>query len=373
MRAANAEKKVNTSCISDCFLLRVEARAWRYEFPWSTQTMACDTSADKATRLNGSKHTCVVLVGFRLLLPLCAAASAVAATNVPQFGVFEQSFTASGSYANPYTEASATGFFSRPGGGTLTVPLFGEGGATWKLRFSPDALGTWTWFASSADSGLNGQYGQFSVVGSTLKGGIRRRAATPHHLEYQDAAVFWLFRDTNFGMMADNSAENSERSTIQSYISLRASQGFNLTHAELMNHGGWSANTGGNPLASYMNETINPAHWQEVDGRVGDLNAAGITASLFLAWNNSDPAPPSWKSFASDAARLRCARYIVARYSAFNVLFVVVGEWQESGPYAPLYGAVGSQMAADDPHDRPIAIHCTPDPGTVEPQFATAP
>ncbi|MGQ9650779.1 MAG: apiosidase-like domain-containing protein [Phycisphaerae bacterium] len=296
----------------------------------------------------------------------------MSATNVSQFGIFEQSLAASGSYANPYAEASATATLLRPGGGTMTIPLFWDGGATWRLRFSPDATGTWSWSISSTDSDLNGQSGQFSVVAGTLKGGIRRRAATPHHFEYQDGTPFWFFGDTNFGMMADNPAENSTRSTIQAYVKLRASQGFNVIHAELVNHGGWSANIGGEPFSSYSAEAINPAYWQEVDGRIGDLNAADITASLFLAWNDSDPSPPSWKSFASDAARLRYARYVVARYSAFNVLFVVVGEWQESGSDAPIYQAIGSEIAASDPHDRPVAIHCTPDPGTVEPQFATA-
>lgn len=139
-----------------------------------------------------------MVVGVLPAILLWAGSFTATAADVPQFGVFEQALTVSGSYANPYTEVSATGSFNRPSGGTLTVPLFWDGGASWKLRFSPDAIGTWTWSVSSADSGLNGQSGQFSAVASTLKGGIRRRAATPHHFEYQGRHAFVALRGQQF-------------------------------------------------------------------------------------------------------------------------------------------------------------------------------
>ena len=48
----------------------------------------------------------------------------------------------------------------------------GQSGNVWKLRFSPDELGTWEWTTSSNDAGLNGQSGQFECVASGEPGPI---------------------------------------------------------------------------------------------------------------------------------------------------------------------------------------------------------
>ena len=65
--------------------------------------------------------------------------------DVPRYGIFEQSFTQSGSYGNPYTAVTATATFIQPDGGSRSIPLFWDGGTAWKVRFSPDFLGEWTW------------------------------------------------------------------------------------------------------------------------------------------------------------------------------------------------------------------------------------
>jgi hypothetical protein len=93
------------------------------------------------------------------------------------------------------------------------------------------------------------------------------------------------------------------------------------------------------------------------------MNSKGITAGLMLAWANG---VPSWESFSSDTARLRYARYAVARYSAYNLVFIVSGEWDESGT-KDMYLAIGNEIKSNDPHHRMIAIHST---GSVE-EFAT--
>ena len=57
--------------------------------------------------------------------------------DVPRFGMFEQSFEHSGAYANPYAQAAATATLSRPDRKRWTIPLFWDGGKTWRLRVQP--------------------------------------------------------------------------------------------------------------------------------------------------------------------------------------------------------------------------------------------
>lgn len=61
------------------------------------------------------------LLAVVVLVLMSAAGHAV---DVLRFGVFEQAFTATGSYANPYTSVTATATFTPPGGGAKTIPLF---------------------------------------------------------------------------------------------------------------------------------------------------------------------------------------------------------------------------------------------------------
>jgi hypothetical protein len=53
---------------------------------------------------------------------------------------------------------------------------------------------------------------------------------------------------------------------------------------------------------------------------------------------------------------------VAARYGAYNVVFIVAGEWNEWGATS-LYDSLGQTIAANDPHGRMIGIHST---GSVE-------
>jgi hypothetical protein len=292
-----------------------------------------------------------------------AALAQVAVPRVPvvsRYRVFERSFAQSGSYANPYIEVDATATVLGPDGVSRTVPLFWDGGATWTMRFSPDGAGRWTWRVGSADAGLDGRAGAFVVLDRARGGGIRRRSGSPQHFERQDGTPFWWMGDTQWRGFGTDPAEGLDHSSVLHYLDVRAAQGFNYVHAGLMSPG---MNEGGSVFESVPDETLNPAYFREVDARVRAMNERGITAGIVLAWGSGDP---SWTSFTSDAARRRYARYVAARYSAFDVVFVVSGEWDEAGLPRAVFDAIGAEIRAGDPHGRLIGIHGT---GSVE-EFA---
>src|SRR5205807_6495339 len=94
--------------------------------------------------------------------------------DILKIGIFEQSFTQQRNYTNAYVQVTASATFIQPDNGKRSIPLFWDGGATWKVRFSPDVIGAWTWSVNSSDPGLNGANGSFHCVSPTNHGGSPR-------------------------------------------------------------------------------------------------------------------------------------------------------------------------------------------------------
>jgi hypothetical protein len=296
---------------------------------------------------------------------------------IPRFGMFEQTFTQQGSYANAYVAVTAEATFTEPGGRKRSIPLFWAGGIRWRVRFSPDVVGVWTWSVSSSDPGLNGVRGTFTCVTSANRGGIVAMRGYPYHLQYQDGTPYWLFGDTQWEAFADDPGQGLNASAMRRYLALRAGQGFNYIHSEiigLVRSSNIDAEGHEQPaFHGYQAEVINPAYFDEVDARLGEANSLGITMGLILMEPYFTPASKidpafrydniSWMSFPNEAARLRYARYVVARYSAYNVLFLLTLEW---GP-APkpidyqtrvaMFNRIGVEVGNHDPHHRLLGIH----------------
>lgn len=302
---------------------------------------------------------------------------------VEKYGLFETAFRAALSAApeaartNPYRHITASATVARPDGRQLTAPLFfdgivngeadgeADGEAVWRLRLSPDVLGTWAFEVHSDGPGLSPASGQFECVESASRGGLDVMAVYPYHFQRQDGTPVWFLGDTAWALYTDSEEKQHDRAAAEHYINTRAAQGFNAVHSMLISEAGWG-NSGGDAFDDLQAEVINPAYWQEVDQRLAHLNSAGITGGLVLAWADKGRNPNNWYDFPSQAARLRYARYITARYSAFDVYFVVAGEWDaDCRTHADLpeeqsraeYAEIGRAIHQQDPHGRLIAIH----------------
>jgi hypothetical protein len=314
------------------------------------------------------------------LLLWFALAVAAPGGEAPRFGVYEQAFEHAGDVENPYAQLSAVATFVAPDGRTTrSLPLFWDGGRTWRFRFSPDKAGLWKWSVQSNNPGLNGAAGEFDVVESDLAGGIQARPDFPRHFQRQNGDPFWFLGDTAWALYTDHDEEKHDRAAAESYIRRRAKQGFNVFHSMLLSEAGWG-NRGGTPFTDLAAEQLNPAYWQEVDHRLKFLNEQGIVGGLALAWGDKRGREPyAWRRFSSDEARRRYAQYIAARYSAFNVYFIVSGEWHaeigEGRPHEAVkaeFVALGNHLHEADPHGRMIAIHPMTSEGSVR-EFSDAP
>jgi len=294
-----------------------------------------------------------------VLAALLAPARAWAAP-VPVHGLFEAAFTGA-SHANPYTDVTASVTFTGPSG-TVTVPAFWDGGTRWVVRFSPDAGGTWSYTVSATgDSTLDGQSGSFTCDGAVvLRGGIKLMPGYPYAFSHEDGTPFYFFGDTQWAGFATDASTGVNDASMTHYFDVRAAQGINYVHADITIAG----DDGEQPFTNLSGEVLNPAYFQGADGRVQHANTDGITVGIVLAWWGQTltgygmTTPYDWNEFPNDAARLRFARYITARYAAYNVAFIVAGEWNE-GMSQSHARAIGAQVVADNPYGRPVGIHAT--------------
>src|SRR5262249_17876133 len=97
------------------------------------------------------------------------------------------------------------------------------------------------------------------------------------------------------------------------------------------------------------------------------LNSKGMIGGLALAWGDKRRTEPfAWTRLPSLEARKRYARYVAARYGAFNVYFIVSGEWHANIKTVPgateasvrrEFVEIGDALHAADAHARMIAIH----------------
>ena len=290
-----------------------------------------------------------------------ALAVQTCADDTPRFGMFETSFRHSGTYDNPYEDLTASALLRRPDGKEWTMPLFWDGRTAWALRVSPDLVGEWTYSIRSTDAGLNAQTGSFQCVASNRHGSLRPMHNHPLHFEYQDGTPFWFFGEKAWRVLQTDRTEKLDHETAMHHVDIRAGQGFNYLHTELAGTGGLTSggNEGGEMFLDAGKEVINPAFFQEVDSRLRHINDKGMICGMVLLYAKGDPC---WKSLPDDEARLRFARYVVARYAAFDIVFLVAGEWHFMAKQPDLFRAIGREIFKTDPHRRMIGIH--PGPGS---------
>jgi hypothetical protein len=305
------------------------------------------------------------------------AFAAQAADDVPRvgrFNVHEVTLQSRGDYANPYTDVTAEATLTDLASGTMrAVPLFWDGDKAWKFRFAPDRLGTWKWVVRSADAALNGQTGGFEAVASNRPGSIRPMSGFPLHFARQDGSRFWFLGDTAWAYYTDNADEKHDRDAAFRYIDVRAGQGFNVVHSMLLSEAGWG-NRGGPPWDDIATERLNPGYWKEVDVRMAHANSRAVVCGLALAWGDKRKVEPfAWRKFPDPAARKRYARYVAARYSAYDVYFIVSGEWHGEVRTRPStdevvrqeFIEIGEALHEADPHGRMVAIHPMTAQGSV--------
>ncbi len=128
--------------------------------------------------------------------------------SVPLWCRTEIDLTSAGRYANPYADVDVTVEFAGPGGERILRPAFWDGGASWKVRFAPTAIGPWRWRSTCSqanDAGLHGVSGQIEAGAydgdnPVYRHGFLRISDNRRHFGHADGQPFFWLGDTHWQM-----------------------------------------------------------------------------------------------------------------------------------------------------------------------------
>ncbi len=224
---------------------------------------------------------------------------------------------------NPFLDVSLQATF-RHLNRALTVEGFYDGDGSYKIRFMPDELGSWTWTTKSNQAALDGKTGSFECVapGEGNRGPVSVRDG--FHFGYADGLPFVECGTTCYAWAFQ--AEETQKQTVQT---LKASP-FNKIRMCLFPKW-YQHNRKEPPMYPFPRNgdtndysTFNPAYFQHLDRLILELRRIGVEADLILfhpydKWGYQ-AMPPEVDD--------RYLRYVIARFSAFrNVWWSLANEY----------------------------------------------
>jgi hypothetical protein len=298
-------------------------------------------------------------------LTQCAWAETSPAVKVEANRVAEVARVSAKNYSNPFMEVELDAVVTRPDGTQVRVPGFWNGGNDWRIRYSSGQIGTHTWRTECSDAGdygLHGVTGSIEVVPSTsdnplFKHGPPRVGQGGRHFEHADGTPFLWLGDTWWKnlckrmtwegfqeLTADRKAKGF--SVVQIVCGPYPDEGFLEPRLE---------NEGGLPYESIKFDKVNPKYFDYADRRLKHLVDAGIAPAIVGAWGRGDC--NSMQAIGA-AGLKRHWRYLVARYSAYPVFWILAGEIPEEtkwgqGPWAE----VATYLRSIDPYHRLLTCH----------------
>lgn len=318
-------------------------------------------------------NTKSMMSGLMLLL-LSMAAPAIG--QVHAWEKQELTFTAAGSYANPYTEVTVWVDLTGPNF-EKRVYGFWDGGRTFRVRLVATAPGAWKWRSGSnpSDPGLAGKSGSFTAAAwseaakrqNPLRRGFLRATANHHALEQADGTPFFVIGDTWYSAGTNRFKwydDDRERpigpdAGFKDYVRYREAQGFNWVNiiaafpnwmtdgkpwhvvmpdgttvrSAWLEFGTGSAknmdNEGGRPflfpgkVPGYEQmfpdmDRINPQYFQYIDRKIDYLNAHGFVP--FIEVSRRDASLLWSKYYKWPDSYARFIEYVWGRYQANNTV-----------------------------------------------------
>jgi hypothetical protein len=308
-------------------------------------------------------YTCSGFFPGLAALLLAVVSASAAETEVPRWGRFQESFQSTASYGNPVQQARLTVVFTPPQGDPVKVEGFWDGGQTWRVRFSPNQTGRWsfrTTCSDEANGGLHGKSGSFTCTnpsGQTRfdQHGPVRVSANGFYFEQDDGKPFFFLADT-----AWNGALLSTEAEWDLYLKERAGQKFSAVQWVATP---WRAAPHGdlNRQLAYTGKDkieINPAFFQRLDAKAEAVNKAGLLNVPVLLWaiaSGKDPSVNPGHSLPEDQLIL-LARYMVARWQANAVMWILAGDGHYFGMEGEKWKRIGRAVFGEIAH-APVSMH----------------
>jgi len=307
------------------------------------------------------KHKTILWIA----LLTCAAPQVCASQRTEANVMVEIPFQAGKPHAAPFTQVSLDVVFTDPLGTRKTVPAFWAGGDKWKVRYASPVVGTHRYRAQCSDAndaGLHGVQGQIEIRPYTgenplYRHGPVRVAKDGRQFAHADGTPFFWLGDTWW----KNLCKRMTWEGFQELTADRKAKGFTVVQIVCGPYPDESflekrlANEGGMPYETRDFTVVNPKYFDYADQRIGHLIDAGISPAIVGAWGRSDC--NSMEAIGVEGLK-RHWRYLVARYSAYPVFWILAGEipddtkWGQ-GPWAE----VAKYLRGIDPYHRLLTCH----------------
>jgi len=257
---------------------------------------------------------------------------------------------------NPFKK-NVTVDFTAPDGRKFRVPAFYDGngrggldGTVWKVRFSPDSVGTWTFASLSEEESLNGYHGTFLVNPGGTEGPAfsrwgRLEYVGGYYLKFRDGP-YWLKGGADepeafLGPGVLGSLEDKK-----SAVDYLSRKGVNSLYILLQNVDGDGKNVWPwvSPKDSEHFDVGKLGKWESL---FSYLQAKGIVLHLVLEDDSG------WTGF----NRTMYYREMIARFGHHNGLY-----WNISEEYGENYSAAQVKAFAQlirnlDAYDHPLTVH----------------
>jgi hypothetical protein len=272
---------------------------------------------------------------------------------VPKWTRFERTFKSNVTYSNALQDATLKVRFVSPLGESFVVDGFWDGGKVWRVRFAPDQPGRWAYSTTCSDAanrGLNGQSGQFLCTAPVGRSRFRqhgpvRVARDLHHLDHADGTPFFWLADTTW-----DGARVSAPKDWDLYARVRASQEFSVVQwavAPGKDEWGQTAFTG------YTDRiAINPEFFKRLDAKLERLSQSGLLSAIVpLAELENEGG-----ATLPDAQAALLVRYIVARWGAEPVAWLLAFDGDTQGKKVGRWKRIGNQVFADI-HHAPVVLY----------------
>ena len=291
--------------------------------------------------------------------------SVVSAQDVPVWGRFEAAFTAARDYDNPlYDVPRFAVHFTSATGRKWTVNAFWDGGRSWKVRFMPDEPGAWTYVTEvkAVDTaGLHDLRGNFRATqNGNAKFDLYRRGALRHpkgtyYLAHADGTPFFWAACT-----AWNGALKSTNDEWDRYLSDRVRNGYSVIQIVTTQWRGQDVDENGDAAFEGAGRIrINARFFQRLDRKMDRINEHGLLAAPVLLWalQQSSNRELSPGYFLPDPEAILLARYMVARYGAHHVLWLLGGDGKYNNEYEQRWKSIGRGVFGTNDYQGVVATH----------------
>ena len=184
--------------------------------------------------------------------------------------------------ANPYTDIQLSATFSN-GKDVKTVSGFYDGNGIYKIRFMPQKTGTWTYITTSNLKSLQNRKDKFECFTNSENNHGPVVVKDTFNFSYSDNKPYYPFGTTCYAWVhqTDSLADLTLKTLSNGYFNKMRMCIFPKDYD-------WNKNEPllypfeGKPLTNWDYTRFNPAYFQNIEKRIGQLDSLGIEADLIV-------------------------------------------------------------------------------------------